>query len=87
MTNAHVAVHGILVVKLIGPERIRLGREHRDLFLEPLEQGRRHFPTVARHHSQLGAERLHRQQLFARKRIRGSPGLSISGFIAREKEI
>jgi hypothetical protein len=71
VTDSHVAANGIVVVKLIGPEGIRLVRENCNLLLEPFEQGRRHFPTIARHDSQLSAESLHRQQFFARKRIRG----------------
>ena len=58
-------------MKLIGPEGVRLIRQNGDLLLEPLEEDRRHLAPLARHHSQLSAERLHGQQFFARKRVRG----------------
>ena len=67
--DAGVAVERVGVVKLIGPERVRLGRQLRDRFLEALEERGRHLAAVARHHPQLRAERAHRLQLFLGERI------------------
>jgi hypothetical protein len=58
-------------VELIGPIRIRLGREHRNLLAEPLEQSRRDLAALAWDQAQFRAERPHCSQFFFGKRIRG----------------
>jgi hypothetical protein len=58
-----LSANGIVIVKLIRPERLGRTREYRNLVLESLEQGRASPSPVARHHSQLIAQLFHRHQL------------------------
>ena len=64
-----VAVEGIGVVELIGPEVVRILHQLRDARLEAIEQRRRHLAAVARHDLEVGAERAHGVELLLRERV------------------
>ena len=67
--DSHVALKRILVVELIGPERVALGQHPLDLGAHRVEQRRRDLPAVARHDEQVGAEGPHRVELLLRESI------------------